>query len=114
MRSTAGPFAKAAAIAFGTVGVLASRMTFPSRSMTQTCVSSIETSNPAKYSMAALLFILESRYYRLSGSSRPLPVHRAVANHEVVTVWMDHDIEDGDAGHNAAAFDATLRAWLGP
>src|SRR5215468_4132292 len=73
MRSTAGPFAKAAAIAFGAVGVLASRMTFPSRSMTQTCVSSIETSNPAKYSMAALLFLLESRYYRLSGSSRPLP-----------------------------------------
>src|SRR6516164_2834528 len=48
-------------------------MTFPSRSMTQTCVSSIETSNPAKCSMAALLFTSESRYYRLSGSSRPLP-----------------------------------------
>jgi hypothetical protein len=59
-----------AAIAFGAVGVLASRMTFPSRSMTQTCVSSIETSNPAKYFMA-LLFTSESRYYRLSGSNRP-------------------------------------------
>src|SRR5215510_6239720 len=54
-------------------------MTSPSRSMTQTCVSSIETSNPAKCSMAALLFTSESRYYRLSGSSRPLPdVEKAV------------------------------------
>src|SRR5580693_10732687 len=50
-RSTAGPFAKAAAIVLGAVGVLASRMILPSRSTTQTCVSSIETSNPAKYSM---------------------------------------------------------------
>src|ERR1700726_3557328 len=72
-RSTAGPFAKAAAIVLGAVGVLVSRMTLPSRSTTQTCVSSIETSNPAKYSIAALLFISESRSYRLSGSSRPLP-----------------------------------------
>ncbi len=39
--------------------------------------------------------------------------HRAVPNHEVVTVWMDHDIQDGDPGHNAAAFDQTLRARLG-
>src|SRR5580704_7154294 len=72
-RSTAGPFAKAAAIVLGAVGVLASRITLPSRSTTLTCVSSIETFNPAKYSIAALLFISESRSYRLSGSSRPLP-----------------------------------------
>ena len=62
------------------VGVLASRMTLPSRSTTQTCVSSIETSNPAKYSIAALLFISESRSYRLSGSSRPLPDVEKVRN----------------------------------
>src|SRR6202048_3749562 len=49
-RSTDGPFAKAAAIVLGAVGALASRMILPSRSTTQTCVSSIETSNPAKLS----------------------------------------------------------------
>ena len=57
--STAGPFAKAVAIVLGAVGVLASRMTLPSQSMTQTSVSSTETSNPAEYLMAALLFTSE-------------------------------------------------------
>src|SRR5215468_10458037 len=48
------PFRQGGGDCFRTVGVLASRMTFPSRSMTQTCVSSIETSNPAKYSRLGL------------------------------------------------------------
>lgn len=38
---------------------------------------------------------------------------RIVPNHEVVTVWIDHDIVDEDAEHNAEAFDRTLRARLG-
>src|SRR5580704_9118806 len=72
-RSTDGPFAKAAAIVLGAVGVLASRMILPSRSTTQTCVSSIETSNPAKYSMAVSSSHRKADLIDFRESSRPLP-----------------------------------------
>ena len=48
--------------------------TAPSRSRTQTCVSSIEISRPAKKSMSALLFQIPADSYRPErSSSRPLP-----------------------------------------
>jgi len=52
-RSTDGPFAKAVAIVFGVVGVLASRMILPSRSTTQRCVSSIADMKSLERSSAA-------------------------------------------------------------
>jgi hypothetical protein len=45
-------------------------MTAPFRPMTQTCVSAIETSSPAKYSIVSLLFQCQSRSYRLLQKSR--------------------------------------------
>jgi transposase len=45
-------------------GLSPSITTLPSRSTTQMCVSFIETSNPEKYPMTALLFALGSRSYR--------------------------------------------------
>src|SRR6516164_2952797 len=64
IRLVAGAFASSAAIAPGELGALASRATLPLRSTTQMCVSFIEMSNPAKYSMIALLFTFGSRSYR--------------------------------------------------
>src|SRR5215471_8925880 len=58
IRLVAGAFASSAAIAPGELGALASRATLPLRSTTQMCVSFIEMSNPAKYSMIALLLYL--------------------------------------------------------
>ena len=52
---TAWCLARASAIASGRVVAIVSSTTSPSRSTTQTCVSFIETSSPAKCSMAALL-----------------------------------------------------------
>src|ERR1700730_2502002 len=46
-------------------------MTTPARSKTQTCVSSIETSRPAKYSMFGLLSQRRSRFYRPPGRAAP-------------------------------------------
>src|SRR5271170_8428997 len=56
IRRQAGACASAVAISAGVDGTFASCMTTPSRFMTHTCVSAIETSSPAKYSMCALLF----------------------------------------------------------
>src|SRR5215469_4496856 len=64
IRLAAGAFASSAAIAPGELGALASRVTLPLRSTTKMCVSFIEISNPAKYSMIALLFTFGSRSYR--------------------------------------------------
>ena len=50
---------------------MASRATLPLRSTTQMCVSFIEMSNPAKYSMIALLFTFGSRSYRPPGEQPP-------------------------------------------
>src|SRR5215469_7512822 len=58
IRLVAGAFASSAAIAPGELGALASRVTLPLRSTTQMCVSFIEMSNPAKYSMIALLLYI--------------------------------------------------------
>src|SRR5215469_6588965 len=58
IRLVAGAFASSAAIAPGELGALASRATLPLRSTTQMCVSFIEMSNPAKYSMIALLLYI--------------------------------------------------------
>src|SRR5260370_25901578 len=65
IRWAVGAFANSAAIAAADVAALASRATLPSRSITQICVSFIEMSKPAKYSMAALLLRLRNRSYRL-------------------------------------------------
>ena len=48
-RRHAGAFASEAAIASGVDAVFASCTTVPSRSTTQTCVSSIEISRPVKW-----------------------------------------------------------------
>jgi len=58
IRWAAGAFANSTAIAEAEVGALASRATLPSRSITQICVSFIEMSKPAKYSMGTLLLRL--------------------------------------------------------
>src|SRR5438045_4370325 len=42
-------------------------MTVPFRVTTHTCVSAIETSSPAKYSIVSLLFQCQSRSYRPPG-----------------------------------------------
>src|SRR5262249_38289157 len=67
MRCAAGALASSAAIAAGDVAALASWTTLPSRSTTQMCVSFIEMSKPAKYSMAAPPVVIQSRFYRLHG-----------------------------------------------
>src|SRR5215831_18457738 len=67
IRWVTGAFANSAAMAAGNVAAFASRATLPSRSTTQMCVSFIEMSKPAKYSMAALLLRFQSRFYRLHG-----------------------------------------------
>jgi hypothetical protein len=58
---------------------------------------------------------LETNLDRFSSAlDRIAAFHRAAPSHEVVTVWLDHEIvEVGDPGHDAAAFDASLRARLG-
>src|ERR1043165_3450370 len=69
-----GSRASSAAISAGVDGTFALWMTAPFRPMTQTCVSAIETSSPAKYSIVGLLFQSQSRSYRLlQKSHRPLP-----------------------------------------
>jgi hypothetical protein len=48
--------------------------------MMQMCVSSIETSSPAKYSMISLLFAIRKAYQRPERSRQPLPdVEKLVA-----------------------------------
>jgi len=64
IRWAVGAFVNSAA---ADVAALASRATLPSRSITQICVSIIEMSKPAKYSMGALLLRLRNRSYRLRG-----------------------------------------------
>jgi hypothetical protein len=54
--SQAGAWVSAVAISAGVDGTFTSYTTAPSRFMTHTCVSAIETSSPAKYSMYGLLF----------------------------------------------------------
>src|SRR5271163_3099250 len=56
MRRQLGAFVNSPAIASAVDAVLLSRTTTPSRSRTQTWVSSIEISRPAKYSISGLLF----------------------------------------------------------
>src|SRR5262249_38793513 len=73
IRCAAGALASSAAIAAGDVTALASWTTLPSRSTTQMCVSFIEMSKPAKYSMGAPPIDCESRFYRLHGEQPPLP-----------------------------------------
>src|SRR5215470_7534058 len=70
-----GACASAAAISAGVDGTFTSYTTAPSRCNTHTCVSAIETSSPAKYSIRGLLFQKRSQVYRSPGKShRPLPV----------------------------------------
>ena len=57
IRWAVGAFANSAAIAAAAVAALASRTTLPSRSITRICVSFIEMSKPAKYSMATLFLV---------------------------------------------------------
>src|SRR6266436_2498481 len=71
IRWAVGAFTNSAAIAAAEVAALASRATLPSRSITQICVSFIEISKPAKYSMGALLLSLRNRSYRLRGEQPP-------------------------------------------
>src|SRR5436190_22848655 len=56
MRRQVGSCASSAAISAGVDGTFALWMTAPFRPMTQICVSAIDTSSPAKYSMLILLF----------------------------------------------------------
>src|SRR5205823_11556619 len=70
MRRQVGSCASSAAISAGVDGTFALWMTAPFRPMTQICVSAIDTSSPAKYSMLALLF--HDRADPI-GFCRPLP-----------------------------------------
>src|SRR5438105_1346076 len=70
MRRQVGSCASSAAISAGVDGTFALWMTAPFRPMTQTCVSAIDTSSPAKYSIVSLLFQCQSRSYRLLQKSR--------------------------------------------
>src|SRR6195256_1257765 len=84
IRLQSGAFANPEAIAVGEVVVFVSSTTLPSRSTTQICVSSIDTSNPAKYSMAALLLASVSRHYRpLRRAAAPLPHVEKVLNDQM-------------------------------
>src|ERR1700674_6029146 len=71
IRLQSGAFANSALIALGEVVVLVSSTTPPSPSTTQICVSFIDTSNPLKYSMTALLLPLGSRSYPTPGEQPP-------------------------------------------
>jgi predicted aldo/keto reductase-like oxidoreductase len=64
---TAAAYRNEAQVGEASVAVLVSRTMPPFPSTTHTCVSFIETSSPAKNSMAALLVALGSRSYRTPG-----------------------------------------------
>src|SRR5437773_2040918 len=74
MRRQVGTCASSAAISAGVDGTFAWWMTAPFRVTTQTCVSAIETSRPAKYSMVRPPLPMTEPILSVSGKScRPLP-----------------------------------------
>src|ERR1044071_1095184 len=71
MRRQVGSRASSAAISAGVDGTFALWMTAPFRPMTQTCVSAIETSSPAKYSIVGLLFAMTEPILSASAEEPP-------------------------------------------
>src|SRR6266513_1162482 len=74
MRRQVGSCASSAAISAGVDGTFALWMTAPFRPMTQTCVSAIDTSSPAKYSIVGSPLPMTKPILSASAEEpRPLP-----------------------------------------